>query len=325
MNNEPPIIIGAGLAGLLAARLLNSRSPIVHERQASLPNNHAAVLRFRSDVVAMATRIPFRKVHALKHVHNARNPVADAIAYSLKVMGRAEPRSVISVAPSDRWVAPKDFIPRLAQGLHIQFGSEAEDLIGSAARLAQFGEVPAQPIISTIPMPTLMDILRYEGPRPNFEYRRGWTVKAMLHPDLAADVYATIYFPHVMVNRDRCCEIYRASITGDELMVEGVGSPPQYQTTAIFAVMAAFGFDSYSNFIDEDSVTVKESTYQKLGELDWAHRERAKRFILWASEHHHVFSLGRFATWRPKLLLDDCVNDIRIIERLIDGAIAYKV
>ncbi len=41
-----------------------------------------------------------------------------------------------------------------------------------------------------------------------------------------------------------------------------------------------------------------------------------KRFIMWASDKHQVYSLGRFATWRPGLLLDDVVNDVRVIQRI---------
>ena len=44
-------IIGAGMAGLLAANMLRHRDPVILEAQKSLPNNHHALLRFRSSVV----------------------------------------------------------------------------------------------------------------------------------------------------------------------------------------------------------------------------------------------------------------------------------
>ena len=46
--------------------------------------------------------------------------------------------------------------------------------------------------------------------------------------------------------------------------------------------------------------------------------ETRKRFILWATERHNIYSLGRFATWRPGLLMDDLVNDIRVIQRVAE-------
>ena len=45
-----------------------------------------------------------------------------------------------------------------------------------------------------------------------------------------------------------------------------------------------------------------------------------KSFIVRATKDFGIYSLGRFATWRPGLLLDDCVKDIRVITRLIDGS-----
>jgi hypothetical protein len=48
-------IIGAGMAGLIAGHMLRRHSPEIHEAASSLPNNHSALLRFRSDAVAKAT------------------------------------------------------------------------------------------------------------------------------------------------------------------------------------------------------------------------------------------------------------------------------
>lgn len=50
------LIIGAGMAGLLAANLLHRFNPTVLEKAPSLPNNHAALLRFRSDEIPRATQ-----------------------------------------------------------------------------------------------------------------------------------------------------------------------------------------------------------------------------------------------------------------------------
>jgi hypothetical protein len=41
--------------------------------------------------------------------------------------------------------------------------------------------------------------------------------------------------------------------------------------------------------------------------------------MFWASHNFNVYSLGRFATWRAGLLLDDLVNDIIQIENWISA------
>ncbi len=40
--------------------------------------------------------------------------------------------------------------------------------------------------------------------------------------------------------------------------------------------------------------------------------------MMWATDNFNIYSLGRFATWRPGLLLDDLVNDIRVIQKIAD-------
>ena len=47
------IIWGAGLACLLA-NMFRKWSPVVYEKQDSLPNNHNALLRFRTNQVGIA-------------------------------------------------------------------------------------------------------------------------------------------------------------------------------------------------------------------------------------------------------------------------------
>jgi hypothetical protein len=36
--------------------------------------------------------------------------------------------------------------------------------------------------------------------------------------------------------------------------------------------------------------------------------------MAWATDNYNIFSLGRFATWRPGLQMDDLVQDVRKIE-----------
>jgi hypothetical protein len=68
-------------------------------------------------------------------------------------------------------------------------------------------------------------------------------------------------------------------------------------------------------------VKCQEQPYAKILPIDNRIRQR---FIIWASDEKRVYALGRFATWRPTLLLDDAVNDVRQIQKLIsDPGSAY--
>ena len=177
-------------------------------------NNHHAVLRFRSSIVGDATNVPFAKVNVTKHVVKAAsdNPISAAAHYSRKVTGLLHARSVIETAPVERYVAPRDFISRLASTAAIQYGIDFLDWSHNMVR-------PHGPVISTIPVPAMMEMFKWQD-KLDFKYRNGWSIKARIVPDLDCRLHATVYSALMMD------DWYRASITGDELMVEGAGDKP---------------------------------------------------------------------------------------------------
>jgi len=309
------VIVGAGLAGLLAARMLTDLRPLVMEIQDSLPNNHRAVLRFRSDAVSRAINIPFKKVRVIKGIYGnfeADNPVATANQYSLKVTGKLQTRSILSTEPVDRWIAPDDLVARLAVGAKINYGIEKY-----VEALQQHNSIPPIPVISTVPMDKLMEMLDYPGPRlaADEKRREGWSLRSRLPESWEASVYATVYAPNP---RKRW---YRASITGNELIVEGVGSLVEDEKRGVMEE-AMMGLGIWIPLTGK-GIEYSQSQYQKISELSTEVREQAKRFIMWATAEYGVYSLGRYATWRPGLLLDDVVNDVNVIRKLMEGSSSY--
>jgi hypothetical protein len=117
-------IVGAGMAGLLAGNMMRQLAPQIMEEQKQLPNNHSAVLRFRTSKVGDALGIRFRKVRMVKTALEWRNPVADALAYAYKNGGvRLSDRSITAgMTVDDRYIAPPDLIERMARGLDIAYG-----------------------------------------------------------------------------------------------------------------------------------------------------------------------------------------------------------
>ena len=297
-----PVIIGAGLSGLIAASMLRGQISGILERQSSIPNNHAALLRFRSSVVGDATGIPFRKVQVMKAVMEPENPVKDAIDYSIKVTGSPAIRSINSAQGrvEQRWIAPSDFIQRLAEQ---SAGAIAFDVEFSPEEFRGQG----CPVISTIPMPTLMKLLDYPH-AAEFKSREGWVITCDLR---WVDFCATLYYPR------RTTMQYRASVTGNKLIIEGIGTTSMAELNARSIVNeAASDFGMYDAF-DSFSIKIKQQPYAKILPID---DDVRKRFIMWASDKFNIYSLGRFATWRPGLLLDDVVNDVRVIQRMINGS-----
>ena len=284
-------IIGAGMAGLLAANLLRHHNPVVIEAQKNLPNNHHAVLRFRTPLVGEALGIEFKKVTVVKGVKPWKNPVADALSYSFKNAGTfRSDRSILSGDEVvERYIAPPDLIRQMAEGLRIEYGAH-HDFSSD------------EKVISTIPMPNLMKCLAYPK-QIHFSSEPGINIKATISH---CDAYVSLAVP----SPDYAFS--RISITGNELIAE---IPRRREI--IGRDQAQFYADQAANLLGIRPEFVGEATahvsqYQKIVPIDDHER---KSFIFWASTiEQKAFSLGRFATWRPKLLMDDLVKDIRLID-----------
>ena len=297
------------MAGLLAAAMLRKDCQAVMEFQPSLPDNHASVLRFRSSVVGDALNIPFKKVQVGKAVHPWKNPLADALAYSRKTNGSLALRSLAKTNGllEDRWVAPADFIDQmgaLSEGL-IKYNNMFDSSFVMARQNKKF--------ISTIPMPEMMKILGWSGPTPVFRSRGNYVVTATL---LDCDVYLSLYVP------DPTSTIYRVSITGNQMIVECTLDAPQVRgmLDLLEEAMDLLGCPHW--LVDACS---PKATIQKCAKILPIDPDVRKAFLMYCNQFG-IYSLGRFATWRPDLLMDDLVNDVRVIQRLVaHGSYDYQV
>jgi len=298
------IIVGAGLSGLIAASMLRTEIREVWEAQQGLPNNHHALLRFKSSLVGDACGIPFRQVDVMKATDKWRNPVADAISYSLKCTDTATLRSSTTASGQveKRYIAPSDLINRLSSQVSdkILFDKQISNLA-----IASLG---GEPIISTIPMRTMMELLDYPN-IPDFGSVVGTAFNFKLPPNY--DICTTVYLP------DPKDIPYRVSITERELIIECTGQV--YFTTEIDSCIQSACRCLGIEYLYEEIRAGYKSYKQKYSKITKIDESIRRDFITWASRVHGVYSLGRFATWRPGLLLDDIVQDVRIIQRMING------
>lgn len=314
-------VVGAGMAGLLAGCILRDECTAIYEKQSEIPNNHLALLRFRSSVVGDALNVPFKKVTVLKTWIGSDNPLAAAIGYSLKSNGTATARSMVGMdAVSERYIAPDDLVQRMMNKVQapIHLGTElppAPDLL--------FWETP---VISTIPMNALAKMLGYPGPLSGFRYSHGWVTRAKLRN---CDVYATVY----LSGRDQIA--YRASITGDKLIIEySFPDASEEEAANKMAHIRDYPKNMYDHLqeilmmfgLNGSMVSGKpECKPQQFAKILPINNEDRKRFILWATEKHNIYSFGRYATWRPGLLMDDLVEDLKVIQKVArHGAYDHK-
>jgi len=307
-------IWGAGIAGLIAANVFPQAQVFEKSAAPTSGGNHKALLRFRSAAVGEACGIEFRRVRVHKGIwHRGAYVLPDILAanqYSLKVLGRLADRSIWSLDPVDRFIAPESFFEQLLD--------RVEGRVHWGQDVASDTDPRQGPVISTIPMPALYEILFGPGPlcndpgqshapssafnKPKFE-RSAITVARWRVP--GADVYQTAYVP------DPETSCYRVSMTGDILIAEYMGQAEQF---AQFDPAAPFGvWPAQLEPLGE----VKQS-FGKIAPINDAWR---KQFIFHASHVEGVFSLGRFGTWR-NILLDDVLHDCAVIKRMM-AADAY--
>ena len=281
------------MSGLLAGAL--DRRAIVLEAQPHLPNNHHAVLRFRDDKIGRALNIPFRKVRVMKAIATIARGVTldvtpqDTNRYSRKVIGLVAGRSISDLRAVDRFIAPKDFIQRLAE--------LCEGRLHFSQKIKSLKEFD-RPIISTIPLPAMLEIV---GIDPGHEFVRA-PIRVMKYRVKNADVFQTIYFP------DEDTPVYRATLTGDELSIEMIERGALTEPALNF-VLSSFGFEPHH-------VEALSSHKQHFGKIVPPPDALRKKLLLELSQRHGVFSLGRFACWR-NILMDDVFDDFYKIKNLI--------
>jgi hypothetical protein len=285
-------ILGAGMSGLLAANILRRHDITIIEKQKQLPNNHHAVLRFRTPEVGNVLGIPFKKVNMIKTYVPYVNEVADSLSYSRKVTGQfLSNRSIIDgTVIAERYIAPSNLIAQMAENVKINYDS--------------FEYTDKLPHISTIPMPMLMNILDYPN-IPTFKSIPGVVFTGRI---LDCDAYVSVLFP------DPNAPYSRATITGDNLIVE---FPHVHEVPDSIDLAFIYYHLGLHDAVVTD-VQIKKQDFFKIIEIDDAER---KKFMRWATVNFNIYSLGRYSTWRPKLLLDDLIKDVRKIETWIMGGL----
>lgn len=295
------------MAGLLCANMMRRNKPTVYEAKSELPDMHKAVLRFRNTSVSEVTGIPFKNIFVRKGLvteegHKDKASLYDANNYSLKATSGIEDRSVHNLEACERYLAPENFCELMGNNVEVEFNSQVNESTLEAWR--DRGDLT----ISTIPMPSMMAMLNYDSGINFRNYTRSiWVIKTKLQKPYCK-VNQTLY------NSDLSDYWYRATVHEDDLIIEcddQVRDMNELKHIVVQQVLNSFCGLSADSF-DYDDPTVHNQPIGKILPID----EHARKEFIWHLTHkYNVYSLGRFATWRP-LLLDHVVNDVRVIENL---------
>jgi len=304
-----PLIVGAGFSGLIAACMFPGASVV--ESSPAPTQGHKALLRFRSDVVANVTGVPFRPVTVRKGIfYNGklcRANIRLANMYAHKVTGRVQERSVWDLEPVRRWVAPDNFHERLLEkvGSRISYATQWAPEPGQQAR----------PVISTAPLDATLRAVGLEFAGDDAMFRHA-PITVERHRIPGADVFQTIYFPAVWPSAGNGLALYRASITGDVLILEMMGDDLSDSQRACAFNEATLAFGLPQKLVERAEARPHRQRYGKIS--DFADDSLRKALLQKLTVERNVYSLGRFATWR-NILLDDVVSDSLVIQRLMSA------
>lgn len=292
------IIIGAGLAGLLCGAL--NPGSTIYEAKPKNEISHKALFRLRSNRISELTGISLRKVQVTKGIwfdgKSAQISPRLAHLYSKKVSSKITDRSITNLDTCTRYIPPEDFIQKLI--------SKNTDIRYNYDYFNNEADFPVE-VVSTIPMPILAYKLKFNE---HHYFNDNCIGKKIFINQLRiknCDSYSTIYYPNPKLN------IYRASLNGDILIIES--------TENIFSNETKIVLESFGLVPSDIVAGIVTNHTQQLGKINEIDDKLRSDFITEMSISNKIYSLGRFATWRPKILLDDICEDIFIIRRLIEG------
>lgn len=306
MKSDNLLIVGAGFTGLIAAHAWPTARIIEAAPDAKCA--HKALMRFRSDAVARLTGVEFRKVtvrKAILHEGKFQQPnIALCNLYSQKVVGRLSDRSIWNLDAVERFIAPEDFYEQLIAAVG--------DRISWATRYEAGIALEGTPIISTIPLSVMAGEHPISTPLDGSNACRRAGVKVTRYRIPNADVFQTVYVPSSNT------PVYRMSITSDLLIIEEIvrqGWAEEDADGRLMLAEMAFG-------IDAKEFEPLDTTFQALGKVDELPAAVRKNALFELTSKYGIYSLGRFACWR-NILLDDVVDDIAVIKRLLKTRSAY--
>ncbi len=187
------VIIGAGLAGSMAAGAFSSYNPIVIDA-ASGPRKHTAVMRLRDPNIGKLLGVPLEEVIVQKGIYDEDNILKANNQYSLKLYGELGRRSLLELGEVKRYIMRNKFIPKWRywdrEVIKIKPGHiVAQDKEGNEFDLA------CDVCISTIPMPTILDACMLPREEKFFRYEPIYTYRSKLK--IKSSIHQTLYIPNI--------------------------------------------------------------------------------------------------------------------------------
>jgi len=299
-------IIGGGLSGVFAAQALSHYDITIFEPN-DIGGSHSAILRTRDKRFAEMINAEPSPVKVIKAIWKDGEFVnltpAIANEYSRKVTGKLEYRSICNVDPVDRYVLDSDWARRCMTYLE-RHTNVIREFVDSKKLFELIEKDTNGPVISTIPLPALLGLMTdigfdFDLDKDDFDFRPVYTSNVDLGESV--NLHQTVYIPQENI------PMYRLSISGRNLIAEG--SSQFFIEEYAKIINHIFGID-----INFRSCKRSKLPFGKMVPVDDVAR---KELLAYLTRRFNIYSFGRYACWKPKLMLDDLVDDIGWISKHI--------
>lgn len=299
------VILGAGIAGLIAAGVFSGKENevLIIEKNAkdNAFSNHSAILRLRNDKIREYVKCNLEKIRVRKEVYydgalHSVPSIAMNNMYSRKTHDSLGFRSLNELGLFDRYL-----ISDIENDFNVFYNTEFKDIDKTSHCIIardEHGEfyLPYDICISTIPMPTILNIINENAT----DFRANPVHTYISDIGIESSVYQTIYFPESEFH------VYRASIEGRRLTVE---CTDDISDTDMRFVRNVFGLDN------TEAINSKR-TVQNLGKLIPVDDTCRRRAIVHLTKEYDLYSFGRFAVWK-NLRIDQILEDIEKIKLMV--------
>jgi hypothetical protein len=297
-------IFGAGLSGVFAANYFSSKGYSVElfdkKKESEFGEINAGVFRLKSRNTEHYLGWELKKISIKKaYIYNDKICNIPDLKmnnlYSIKLFGELQERSIL--AKESTWIR---YLPTTKA--RINPSVKKVGYFNVSERWYAQGQKSCDYWISTIPMDYMVDYL-YKGDIKDIKFTKESTHKYSFGINIKSEVNQTFY----VITASN--PIYRITIQFNQLIVE---SMRDVGIDDIKSLLCVIGLES--EFVDLEVPKVVMSPYGKISPID---EDIRRRIIMKLTNDYKIFSFGRYAVWKPKLMIDDLLEDAEKINRQI--------
>ena len=296
------VIIGAGMAGSVAAGAMSSSVPVVYDSKKDNGGtglgDHYAIMRLRSADIGKYLGCGLSEITVYKAVlYGGRLWVEPSITmnnlYSIKTHSELGIRSLQELGKVKRYLLPPFRCPA-----QVEYDHKACSVKPGLITFSNGNEVEYDVCISTMPMPALLGACSINH---DMEFCANPIYIARATLNIKSSVHQTIYIP------EPSTPVYRMTLENRVIILES--TEPFSGLGGMSEAISPFGLGV------EDCSDFTFHT-QHAGKMVSVDDNKRRFFIMKLTDEFGIYSFGRYALWKP-IRADHLIGDIENIKNML--------